>query len=134
MKIRQGDVTLIKVAELPENAELVKTHILQASEVSGNFHKFKPTADVAIYETLKVASGDSITPDMGKFVQVNETSWMFHGKQEQYDDVPANGDHTSLKVPPGIYKVHIAREYDYDREETRQVIDWLIGVLKAPFF
>jgi hypothetical protein len=130
--IRQGDVQLVPVKKLPANVKPVAGHILQASEVTGNFHKFKPVKTAQqqpfqIYETgeghvMARAAENTITPDTGKFVEITETTLLYHGKKDQYVKNPGF-DHQALTVFPGLYEVRITREYDPFRNAVRKVVD-----------
>jgi hypothetical protein len=131
-KYIQGDVILIKVAELPATAERVEIEervgrlVLQESEVTGHFHHFMPDADVELYQdTTFVPTNKTLTPDKGKYLVINaKTTKLFHGKG--YEENPTEnrtGDHKALPVPPGIYKIRIVQVYDYASMEAVQVRD-----------
>ena len=127
----QGDVMLKKIDKLPEGLEKLSTKVLQESEVTGHHHHFKPTADVAVYQTkpdlLNPSSSlKTITPNLGKYIEVgtNGDVYLYHGKG--FDESPAiqgRGDHDAFKIEPGIYEVDIVREYDYDKNESTRVVD-----------
>lgn len=130
----QGDVILKKVSKLPSNMETfnTKTKVLQESEVTGHHHHFKPTALVDLYIPTEVERSTdnldklftTITPDLGKYIVVKEDALLFHGKG--FDVAPAEngtGDHKALSIPAGIYKIDIAREYDYEYMEESRVVD-----------
>lgn len=123
--IRQGDVVFTKVSELPEGAKSIKGKILQESEVTGHHHHFKPTADVGLFQVGETPQGNTITPDFQKYVVVNSIyEMLYHGKG--FDPAPAiarTGDHEALKIDQGIYKINIVREYDYESNEVRNVVD-----------
>jgi hypothetical protein len=125
MIIRQGDVKLIRVNELPKDAVKLKGKVLQESETSGHHHHFKPDAGVVLYQTKSEPNSDlTITPDFGKFIVVEYESDLFHGKG--FIDNPAtdgSGDHKALRINPGTYKVVIKREYDYASKSHKQVVD-----------
>ena len=123
--IRQGDVVFTKVADLPTEAKAVAGTILQESEVTGHHHHFKPDADIQIFQIGDEPQGNTITPDFQKYVVVNGVcEILYHGKG--FDPAPAiakTGDHEALKIDQGIWKINIVREYDYESNEVRQVVD-----------
>ena len=126
-RFTQGDVNLRAIEELP-NIPLkeIEDKVVQPSETLGKSHKFMPTAtNVRVLDAQQEAEGSTITPNTGKFVVVDsEGALMFHGKEFEYSpNTETKTDHSCLTVPPGIYYVDIAREYDYDSMEERRVID-----------
>jgi len=128
--IRQGDVLLTKVTELPEGARLVEPRkgegkILQSSETHGKHHHFHGNAAVDIHETRTEPSEEgTITPDFGKFIVVREDSELFHGKGfHSVPNMKSHTDHHSIPVPTGLYRVDIIREMDYTTGVVRKVID-----------
>ena len=122
---RQGDVNLRKIDSLPEGLTKVDSKVLQPSETAGKNHHFEPTAPVTLYlESENPKDLMTITPDMGKYIVVDEETTLFHGTK--YETVPSPeglGDHLGLRVTPGIYEVIINQEFDYERNEIRVVID-----------
>ena len=119
--IRQGDIQLVPVTKLPKSAKLQKDeHILQASEVTGNFHKFRPDAKIKIFQTKEDPDLNHITPDLGKFVEVKDGTFLYHGKRDEYVKNPGL-DHSALKVEPGLYQVRITREYS--RKGIKKIVD-----------
>jgi len=131
VRFTQGDVTLKPIAALPKNVNLtlIEDKIVQPSETHGKFHRFAPEADVKVFDTgtisLREDGSQAITPDTQKFVVVGtDGAVLFHGTQ--YDLKPSTEtqtDHAAVAVPPGIYEVGIALEYDYDRMEEVRVVD-----------
>ena len=123
MKIIQGDVILKKVDSIPANATELVGKILQQSEVTGHHHYFLQNAAVKLYETEGKPT-KTITPDTGKFIFVGESTVLFHGVPSKHGEpLPSSGDHLPVTVPAGIYKVVIAREYDYESNEITRVVD-----------
>ena len=122
---RQGDVDIYRVTEIPENAKPLKGKILQESETTGHHHHFKKDAPVKLFQTLDSPDkSNTITPDLGKFIQVEEDTFLYHGKG--FDPQPAlkgNGDHDRLALKKGSYQVVITREYDYSTGVARKVVD-----------
>lgn len=123
--IRQGDVLVIKVKELPEGATKLDTKVLQDSETMGKFHRFHPEADVEVYQTRQEPSEElTITPDFGKFVVVNSPSLLYHGKGfHEQPSTKHDVDHKALLIEPGVYKINIKREYDYTTKSHKRVVD-----------
>lgn len=119
--VRQGDIQLVPVSKIPTNAKLQKgEHVLQASEVTGNFHKFKPDAGVKIFQTKEEPDLNHITPDLGKFIAVDNLTFLYHGKENEYNPTPGL-DHSALTVVPGFYQVRITREYS--RKGIKKIVD-----------
>ena len=126
--IIQGDVILKRLTELPAGVKLVKenANILQASEVTGHHHRFKPDSTVKLYQgnIESEVNTNTITLNEAKFIVVEEDSVLFHGKKFEYDPASTGtGDHKALTVGPGIYYVDIVREFDYSSMEEVRVID-----------
>lgn len=131
MIIRQGDVFLEQINELPEqltkvDPELTKDGriILQHSEVSGNHHHFHGNAAVDLYQEFdSPLNSKTITPNYGKFIVVKEGTDLFHGKGfEANPQLKGTGDHQALRIPPGIYRIGITPEVS-DEEEIVRVVD-----------
>lgn len=125
---QQGDVLIKRVDKLPENAIKLKTKILQESEITGHHHHFKEDAPVTVYqlsETALTSEGiTTITPNLGKFITVEEDTFLYHGKEFDYDPAPlGKGDHKALKIEPGTYYIDIVKEFDYDTNEAVRVVD-----------
>lgn len=101
--IRQGDVLLKPVGEIPADAKPVKRVggrvILAEGEVTGHHHAIRD-AGVGLLEV-----GER------RFLSVPET-----GAALKHEE------HTKIDVAPGLYEVVIQREYD-DAEEWRRVAD-----------
>lgn len=125
MKVIQGDVIIRKVEALPEGLKKLEGKVLQESEVTGHHHHFAPDAEVEVYQRDEKAGEQlTITPNMGKYIVVEGTSLLYHGKEFELDpNKTGNGDHKALTIEPGIYEIDIVREYDYDAMETRRVVD-----------
>lgn len=134
-KYIQGDVILRQIKVLPEGLTVLKSStpkakILQKSEVTGHHHQFAPTAVVDMYtssrniEALTNLDFTTITPNEGKYIVVDQTTQLFHGKDFDFSPfAKGTGDHNALTIEPGIYEIDIVREYNYELNETRRVID-----------
>ena len=137
LKLIQGDVILRAIAQLPAGLNKMENKapegstakILQKSETTGHHHHFQGSAAVDMYtrNALALESLDftTITPNEGKYIVVRDTdAILFHGKGFEYNPYArGTGDHNALRVPPGIYEIDIAREYDYDRMTVARVVD-----------
>ena len=130
-QLTQGDVTLKRIDALPTGQKLnkISDNIVQPSETHGKFHRFQPDADVTVLDTGVLAynpdGSQSITPDTQKFVVVgSDGAVLFHGKQfDLQPSTETETDHAAIMVPPGIYEISIATEYDYDRMEEVKITD-----------
>jgi len=127
-QLTQGDVNLREIEALPEDKNLteVTSKIVQPSETHGKAHKFNKTDTQAkVYDAGEEGTGGTITPNTQKFIVVDsEGALLFHGKEfETMPNKDTLTDHSALVVPPGIYYVDIAREFDYDTLEERRVVD-----------
>jgi hypothetical protein len=112
------------VEAIPPAAKPQDTKVLQPSETHGKFHRFKEDAPITIYETLEAPAPGTITPDLGKFVVVDEDTILFHGKG--YDILPntkTSTDHGAIPIPAGNYQVIILYEYDHDKKQAAPVRD-----------
>lgn len=94
---RQGDVLLVRIAELPKEATR-KDNIVAFGETTGHKHQFDEGAVV-----YKTASGQQV-------VQIQKTAILQHE------------EHKHLTIPKGIYEIRIQREFDV-AAETRRVMD-----------
>jgi len=118
---QQGDVLLKSISSLPKGAKpLSGPKVLQEGETTGHMHQFDTGAAVRLYLVppsteaafAAPAPGLRITEMQGtKYIEVLETSLLRHE------------EHQPISVPPGLYQMDIVREYDYDKEETRRVVD-----------
>ena len=98
MKIRQGDVLLVKIDKLPTNL-VKKDNIIAYGEVTGHKHQFLNN-QVSVFKNK----------DEQQYVDVQQEAVLQHE------------EHAHLKVPKGIYQVIIQRELDL-LGEVRQVLD-----------
>lgn len=113
--LRQGDVLLVRVpgSAVPDDvkaADPAEEVVLAEGEVTGHRHVFNPRMDDAKVESL-----------LGRglhFVRVSEgTAKLRHGSLGGgYKD----GDHETLDVPPGTYKVVKQVEYRYGESSRVQ--------------
>ncbi len=104
-QFRQGDVLLVQVGFLPEDASLEPTSvapiknriILAEGELTGHAHAV-PSAAAAMYQW----QGD-------RLLAVNQATALTHE------------EHNPIALQPGIYKVVIQRQYDPARDAVRVV-------------
>lgn len=99
---RQGDVLLKPAKNIPDEAKPVKRDqgrvVLAYGEVTGHAHAIT-TRGVELLER-----------EAERYLRVKDAAELRHE------------EHSTIKVPPGIYEVVIQREYD-DAEEWRRVAD-----------
>lgn len=108
--IQHGDCILIPVNELPENTRLAPRDahnraIAAEGEVTGHAHALA-SPDASIYELIDVEDMPQ------RFLKV-EGEASAHISHEE---------HGTLVVPPGLYEIRIAREWD-PVEGIRRVMD-----------
>ncbi len=101
--LRQGDVLVVKVAELPKDVKAAKLEgkdiILAHGEVTGHAHRIITPAKKA---KLWDAGAE-------RFLQVMETVSLTHE------------EHTAHSIPPGVYRIAIQTEFT--PAELRRVAD-----------
>ena len=101
---RQGDVNLVKVANLPTEVEEIKPDngktVLAYGEVTGHSHALSATK-TRQFKDVKTGK---------EYLQVTEKTKLFHEEHRNFD------------VEPGIYEKRIAREYQ-DQGMVRRVVD-----------
>lgn len=101
---RQGDVILIKVKDLPKEAELVENKekhrvALAYGEVTGHAHALYDVTAANQYKTLEK-----------EFLEVVKNTELRHE------------EHSTIYLEPGIYEKRIAREY-VNENMVRKVVD-----------
>lgn len=106
--LRQGDVLLIRVADLPKGAKDVTGEqriVLAEGEVTGHAHAISDPL------TATTPTGKARLWDAGaeRYLQVLETVALQHE------------EHAAIPLDPGIYKIGHQREYS--PEEIRRVAD-----------
>lgn len=100
MKIRQGDILLIKIKALPKEIEKLTDKVLAYGEATGHSHRFNNPSLV-----------DRYTADGKLYLQVYQPATIIH--EEHHEQV----------ILPGVYEQIQEREYDYVEESMRQVVD-----------
>lgn len=104
--IRQGDVLLKEVRELPKNAKELthkKEMTLALGEATGHHH--------TLYETTQGSSICEFLSDTGRFIKL-DTEWLLRHQE-----------HDKGIVPPGLYEIKIEREYDPFAKIMKKVVD-----------
>jgi len=99
--IRQGDVLLVRVKDLPKNAtgRLKDGDVILAyGEVTGHAHRIKEFDKVRMWDA-----------GAERFLQVMETVGLSHE------------EHTAIEIPPGLYK--LPSQVEYTPAELRRVAD-----------
>lgn len=103
---RQGDVLLVRVEDIPEDAKPCKVDgdvILAYGEVTGHAHRFEEGA------VKPLAKGGVWEPGAERFIQVLEGAVLRHE------------EHAPIEVPPGNYRV--VQQVEYAPEAIRNVAD-----------
>lgn len=95
---QQGDVLLVPVDSIPEDAKIKKDMVVAEGEVTGHYHRVSGNAAV-------LEKGGSL------FVDAKESADVTHE------------EHGKITTPPGKYEVRIVREYDPLEDEIRSVRD-----------
>lgn len=108
---QQGDVLLKRIDRLPEGLIKLKGAILQEGETTGHKHQFIAINEVQLYTTGRTTNERTITTNEQKYLIVNNVVELLHE------------EHKPIIVEPGIYEIDIVREYDYDANEVRRVVD-----------
>ncbi|MEK6878923.1 MAG: hypothetical protein AABY22_04910 [Nanoarchaeota archaeon] len=98
---RQGDVDIKPIKSLPKGLKKAKDKVLALGEVTGHFHRF---ADNSMVDVFLASNGL-------KYLQVHQPSPLIHE------------EHNEIMILPGTYKVEIEREYSYEDEEMKKVVD-----------
>lgn len=114
-KLHQGDVLLCAVSGLPADARPLTTQDgkLAVGEVSGHAHRFEAPELVTLFATPD-ADTKRTPADVGvRYIQVlgDQPILLLHE------------EHNPVAVPPGVYSLRFPFEWDYEREESRQVAD-----------
>lgn len=101
---QQGDVVLVKITDIVDLPEGLKSHdnVLAEGEATGHHH-------VAEGEGVAVLEKEGEPGDL--FLLAPNGATIGHE------------EHNPLTVPPGTYEVKHVREYDHFEEEARRVAD-----------
>ena len=98
--IRQGDIRLKPIATIPTKAKKLKDKILAYGEMTGHTHRFQEPKNIDRYEH-----------DGKTYLQVRVATPLVHE------------EHATLIIDPGFYEQIGEREYSYEEDEMRKVVD-----------
>lgn len=101
-QMRQGDLLIELVDDIPKNAKLQNSLVLAYGEVTGHCHRIKDAGTATLF-----ADDDTL------FVDTEKATWVIHD------------EHGPVKLDPGKkYRVTRQREYDAsEAEKERRVLD-----------
>jgi hypothetical protein len=111
---RQGDVLIIEVATIPEDAKEIPREgdlILQHGEVTGHAHRI-PSRHAKIFRT----------EEDRRFMKVGGASTRREGFGQVEPVALNHEEHSTVVIPVGLYEVTIHAEYE-PGELPRQVAD-----------
>lgn len=121
----QGDLILRKIAALPEGLTLAEDKILAYGEATGHAHMFAGESAQRVLKYKDSIGTRAVENDgfySGQYIVVDALADLTHGKHTREGRV-SESDHISIQVPPGIYRVDLVSEFDYDSMEARAVVD-----------
>jgi hypothetical protein len=108
--IRQGDVALVQVSQLPEGCVPVEGQsrkiVLALGEATGHHHRIEdhvtigPEAAAEIAEAAIARARLFVAPTGERFLEVKETVTLLHE------------EHSPHAIPPGIYELPFQMEYN----------------------
>lgn len=102
--IRQGDILFVPTTDkVSESAKLRKSGIVAEGEATGHHHRIAVLEDAELYEMSW--RGDLMLRVSERGVSI------------------VHEEHHTVTLPPGNYKVHQAREFDYLAGLVRNVRD-----------
>jgi len=93
-EFRQGDVLLVRIAEVPEGASR-KDNILALGEATGHHHMLE--------------GGEVLIKDGTQYVVARQQTRVVHQ------------EHSQIQIPKGNYKVVL--QHEYSPQENRRVMD-----------
>jgi len=104
--IRQGDILFIPTNEtIPDYAKARTSGIVAQGEATGHHHRIAAD-DMQVAELMEIGWQGNL------MLKVSE-----HGISIVHEE------HKTVTIPPGTYKVHQAREFDYMARFARTVRD-----------
>lgn len=108
--IRHGEVILLPIEKIPENAVLKEktNETIVAHSETGHHHILK----TKVKDALKIYT----TIDGNTFVQVEDMAQLFHEKT-------GKNVHKTHDVMPSAYKIVLKKEYNYYEGVMKQVVD-----------
>lgn len=105
-QLQQGDVVLMRVAKLPENAKPAKKDprglVLALGEATGHHHRIAPRKGL-------------------KLLKIDDLLFVENNTGNPVDLV--HEEHNPIQVGPGVWQVGQVREFDYLAKMERTVID-----------
>lgn len=106
LQLQQGDVLLEKVIQLPSNKSRLNHLTLAEGEVTGHAHRVEVLdGDTGIAELFREEKGNMyLSVKNGQVTLTHE-------------------EHGNITLEEGIYKIGIVQEYDYETEESKNVMD-----------
>lgn len=117
MKKNQGDVIAVKIDKMPKGLKKIKGSIVALGEHSGHTHGFYDDATMVVD---KIYSKD---------VQTTKNVNLFEDEMHiTYAEILSpvflkHNEHDPIKFDPGLYKIGIVREFNYEEMESRRVVD-----------
>ena len=114
--IRQGDVMLVKVDEIPKGLKEKNRDrglvVLAYGEVTGHMHAFKESAITCYSDGLEE-----------EYLDIMEKAYLKHGTVDEVKGKSENKypDHDGIEIPAGKYR--IIRQREYTPEKIRRVQD-----------
>ena len=107
---RQGDILIVKVADMPDGLSKVEKdkgrHILAYGEVTGHAHAVE---DSSVSELFVDIDSHDIDEMRTRFLKVEEETQIVHD------------EHLPIPLEPGVYKV--IRQVQYEPEGYKYVAD-----------
>ena len=115
--IRQGDISLHKIEQLPAGVKEAKDNILAYGEITDHRHWLN-SEKVCVFEDIH----------KNKFVKLEQDTQLIHSDsslEPVFDkDIATKQDkHLTITVQKGFYAVKQEREFNIFDEEVRQVLD-----------
>jgi len=99
--IQQGDVLLILGEQLPEQAQKQSTNVVQEGELTGHAHRLFD-GEFEVYQQPETKT---------KYLKLVTPTALRHE------------EHKQLNLPGGAVRIGIVKEWNYDEEESRKVLD-----------
>ena len=106
---QHGDVLIVKVDCIPSEAKSVKLEMNHCIEHGEGVHRHTIVCEKPLSEMC----------DMVELFEKDGTLYMKVKQAIKID----HEEHGIQEIEPGIYKKNIEREYDYESNEERRVID-----------
>jgi len=121
---QQGDVNIERCESIPPG--VIKRDHLVLSHGEAGKHKHQIVCDEGQAEIIEKEKGELYVS------VINGAVILYHGNDEQIQkqlDEPGNFDyekedvHKPQKLQPGMYRISLVREYDYEAREPRHNMD-----------